>query len=93
MDNFIFELLALISFFLYTGIAVFFWAIFKENCSAYNKSLVGENFTDKNMGRSPYPTTPNLRNFLTLNWKPLAFSGLIFFGVFVFFITHVCDYT
>jgi len=92
MNNFTFELLALISLFLYVSTAIFFWAIFKENCSAYNKSLAGENIFERGVGRSPYPTNPNFRNYLTVNWKPLTLSGLIYFGIFGFFITHVCDY-
>lgn len=81
MGNFNFILLAFISLFLYANTAFFFWAIFKENCSA------------RNVGRSPYPTNPNFRNYLNLNWKQLVFSGLIYFGIFGFFMTHVCDYT
>ncbi len=93
MGNYTFELLSLISLFVYVSTAIFFWAIFKENCSAHNKSLVGENFIDRSDGRSTYPTHPNLKNYITLNWKPLALSGLICFGVFGFFITHICDYS
>jgi hypothetical protein len=92
MYEFTFELLSLFSLIVYMSTALFFWAIFKENCSAYNNSL-GKNNTKNVFGRSPYPGNPNFREYLRLNWMPLTLSGLMILGVFGFLITHVCDYT
>jgi hypothetical protein len=92
MDQITFVLLGLFSLIIYMSTAIFFWAVFKENCSAYNNSFMGENNAEKAFGRSPYPLNPNFREYLRTNWKPLALSGLVTLGVFVFFITHSCDY-
>lgn len=92
MDKFTFEIMGLFSLIIYMGATIFFWAVFKENCSATNNSLIGENNTEKAFGRSHYPPNPNFKEYLRANWKPLILSGLMTLGVFGFFITHACDY-
>lgn len=93
MDALTIELMGLLSLIIYLSTATFFWAVFKENCSAHNNSLLGENNTEKSFERAPYPRNPNVKEYLRANWKPLALSGLAYLGVFGFLITHSCDYT
>jgi len=80
------------SVFIYLSTIGFFWGVFKENCSALNNSLVGKNLPDDSVGRHLYPVNPDFRGFLQQHWKPLALFGLIYLGIFGFFIEHVCFY-
>ena len=92
MENFTFKLLGLFCIFLYLSTLLFFWAIFKENCSACNNSSPDKNNPGKIFGHPFSPIGPNLRGFIHANWKPLILSGLMYLGAFGFFMTHTCSY-
>jgi len=89
MDDFTFGLLSLFSLLAYLSTIIFFWAIYKENCAANNFNTASGHSA---IGASLYPSDPSFRNYLNLHWKSLAISGIVFLGIFGFFITHVCDY-
>jgi len=92
MDDFTFGLLGLFTILAYLSTIIFFWAIFKENCSATNNPSTNIPPTIKATKTSLYPADPSFRNYLTCHWKSLAISGFMCLGIFGFFITHVCDY-
>jgi len=80
------------SIFIYLSTIGFFWGVFKENCSVPSNSLEGKNFPDESAGRPLHPVNPDVREFLQQHGKPLAIFGLIYLGIFGFFIEHVCFY-
>ncbi len=92
MDGFTFGLLGLFTILAYLSTIIFFWAIFKENCAATINLAINVPPSIKVTENSHYPTDPSFRNYLGVHWKTLAFSGLVFLGIFGFLITHVCDY-
>ena len=92
MNDINIAILAWFSVFIYLSTIGFFWGVFRENCSAINNSLMGKNFPVGSAGRRLQPVNPNVREFLQQHWKPLASFGLIYSGIFGFFIEHVCFY-
>ena len=80
------------SVFIYLSTIGFFWGVFKENRSALNNSLAGKNFPGDSAKRRLPPVNPDVRGFLQQHWKPLALFGLIYSGIFGFFMEHVCFY-
>ena len=92
MDDINIALLGGFSIFIYLSTIGFFWGVFQENCSALNNSLMGKNFLDDSVGHRLQPVNPDVREFLQQHWKPIALFGLIYSGIFGFFIEHVCFY-
>jgi hypothetical protein len=77
---------------IYLSTIGFFWGVYTENCSSANNSVVGKTVSADSVERSTFPVSPAFRDFLQVYWKPLAIFGIIFFGIFIFFMEHVCDY-
>jgi hypothetical protein len=92
MDDFTLGLMGLFTILAYLSTIIFFWAIFKENCAATNNPSIDISPTIKATETSQYPADPSFKNFFGMHGKSLAYSGIIFLGIFGFFITHVCDY-
>ena len=92
MDDINIAILGGFSIFIYLSTIGFFWGVFQENCSALNNSLKGKNFLDDSVGRRLQPVNPDVREFLQQHWKSLALFGLIYSGIFGFFLEHVCFY-
>jgi hypothetical protein len=90
MDDFTFNLLILFSILAYLSAMLFFWAIFKENCAVAKN--IDTLHSHRTMAISHNLVDPSFKSYLVTHGKSLAFSGLIFLGIFGFFITHVCNY-
>jgi hypothetical protein len=84
--------LAISSVFIYLSTIGFFWGIYMENCSSANSTVTGNTISAVSVGESTFPVSPGFKNFLKIYWRPLAILGIIFSGIFVFFMEHVCDY-
>ena len=92
MNDINIAILGWFSIFIYLSTIGFFWGVFRENCLALNNSLKDRNFPGGLAGRRLQPVNPNVREFLQQHWKPLALFGLIYSGIFGFFIEHLCSY-
>lgn len=93
MNDPVFVILGVSSIVIYLSTIGFFWGVYHENCSALNRSVIGKNFDANPVEFTDDPVKPDFREFLQKHWKPLAIFGIIYSGMFGFFIEHVCHYT
>jgi hypothetical protein len=84
--------LAISSVVIYLSTIGFFWGIYTENCTSANNSVAGKTISADSTKRPIFPASPAFLNFLQIYWRPLALFGIIFSGIFGFFMEHVCDY-
>jgi len=84
--------LAISSVVIYLSTIGFFWGIYAENCSSANSSVVGKTVSADSTESPTFPVSPAFQNFLQIYWRPLALFGILFSGIFWFFLEHVCDY-
>jgi len=84
--------LAFFSIFIYLSTVGFFWGVYRENRSAVYDSLAGKTIPVDSVERFLTPIRPAFPGFLNIYWRPLALFGILFLGIFGFFMEHVCDY-
>lgn len=85
-------LLGIFSIFIYLSTLGFFWGIYHENCSALNRLMTGKSLHDESVKFTHGPVNPDFRKFLHKYWRPFTLFGVLYSGIFGFFIEHVCHY-
>jgi hypothetical protein len=85
-------ILAGFSIFIYLSTVGFFWGIHRENCSARDNSMADKTFPVLSAKHLLSPANQAFQSFLQIYWRPLALFGVLFLGIFGFFIEHVCNY-
>jgi hypothetical protein len=84
--------LAIFSVAVYLSTIGFFWGVYTENCSSVGNSVTGKTVFTDSVGQPIFPVSPAFKNFLRIYWRPIALSGILFSGIFWFFMEHVWDY-
>ncbi len=84
--------LAISSGVIYLSTIGFFWGIYTENCAVAKNSVAGKTVSADSVERSIFPINPAFPDFLQIYWRPLVLFGILFSGIFGFFMEHVCDY-
>lgn len=84
--------LAISSVVIYLSTIGFFWGIYTENCAVAKNYVTGKTVSADSVEQPIFPVSPAFQNFLQIYWRPLTLFGILFSGIFWFFLEHVCDY-
>lgn len=84
--------LAISTVVVYLSTIGFFWGIYTENCFSANNPVGDKNVSADSVERTISPIDPAFPDFLKIYWRPIALFGILFSGIFGFFMEHVCDY-